>query len=74
MTCQIDNTSPGGGGGGAPGGGTSPWLSQLEYAHLDKQSSNISAEEIRESGKSFQSLTVCGSKLLLYASLLADGI
>ena len=32
------------------------------------------AEEIRESGRSFQSLIVCGKKLLLYASLLADGI
>ena len=38
------------------------------------QSSNILAEEIRESGRSFQSLIVCGKKILSYASLLADGI
>ena len=40
-------------------------------ANLDTQSSNISAEEIRESGRSFQSLIFYGKKLLLYASLLA---
>ena len=43
-------------------------------ANLDTQSSDISAEEIRESGRSFQSLIDCGKKLLLYASLLAEGI
>ena len=37
----------------------SPWLSQ------DTQSSDISADEIRVSGKSFKSLIVCGNKLLL---------
>ena len=42
-------------------------------ANLDTQSSDISAEEISESGRSFQSLIVCGKKLLLYASLLAEG-
>ena len=49
----------------------SPWLSQ---ENLDTQSSDISAEEIRESGRSLQSLIVCGKKLLLNASLLAEGI
>ena len=43
-------------------------------ANLDTQSSDISAEEISESGRSFQSLIVCIKKLLLYASLLAEGI
>ena len=34
--------------------------------NLDTQSSDISAEEIRESGRSLQSLMiVCGKKLLL---------
>ena len=41
-------------------------------ANLDTQSSDISPEESRESGRSFQSLIVCGKKLLLYASLLTD--
>ena len=67
VTRQIDNTSPG----GAPGGKS---LALTRDANLDTQSSDISAEEIRESGRSFQSLIVCGKKLLLYASLLAEGI
>ena len=37
-------------------------------ANLDTRSSDISAEETSESGRSFQSLIVCGKKLLLYAS------
>ena len=47
---------------------------RTSVANLDTQSSDISAEEISESGRSFQSLLVCGKKLLLYASLLAEGI
>ena len=46
-------------------------LALTRDANLDTQSSDISAEEIRESGRSFKSLIVCGKKLLLYASLLA---
>ena len=42
----------------------------MSEANLDTQSSDISAEEISESGRSFQSLIVCGKKLLLNASLL----
>ena len=58
VTHQIDNTSPG----GAPGGKSVP--SRLTRdANLDTQSSDISAEEIRESGRSLQSLIVCGKKL-----------
>ena len=49
-------------------------LERTSEANLDTQSSDISAEEISESGRSFQSLIVCGKKLLLYASLLAEGI
>ena len=41
---------------------------------LDTQSSDISAEETSESGRPFQSLVVCGKKLLLYASLLAEAL
>ena len=65
---QIDNTSPG----GAPGGKLVP--GSTRDAILDTQSSDISAEEIRESGRSFQPLIVSGKKLLLYASLLAECI
>ena len=64
MIRQIDNTSSGGGGGGG---------ALTRDANLDTQSSDIS-EEIRESGRSFQSLIVCGKKLLLYASLPAEGV
>ena len=38
---------------------------------------DILAEEIRETGRSLQSLVVCGKKsnnLILYTSLLAEGI
>ena len=56
---QIDNNSPG---------------VRQPGSHKRCESSDISAEEIRESGRSFQSLIVCGKKLLLYASLLAEGI
>ena len=41
---------------------------------LGTQSSDIPAEEIRESGKSFQSLIISGKKLHVYASKLAEGI
>ena len=45
-------------------------LALTRDANLDTQSSDISAEEIRESGclesgRSFQSLIVCGKKLVL---------
>ena len=43
-------------------------LALTRDANLDTQSSDISADEIKESGRSFQSLIVCGKKLLLYAS------
>ena len=66
VTCQIGNTSLG----GELEGNQS--LVLRRDANLDTQSSDISPEEIRESGRSFQSLIVCGKKLLLYASLLAD--
>ena len=65
---QIDNTSPG----GCARREISPWLTR--DANLDTQSSDNSAVEIRETGRSFQSLIVCGKKLLLYTSLLAEGI
>ena len=48
-------------------------LQRTSEANLDTQSSDISAEETSESERSFQSLIVCGKKLLLYASLLAEG-
>ena len=60
---QIDNISPGGRGGGARRE-ISPWLSQ--------ETSDISAEEIRESGKSFQSLIVCGKKLVTFVRFFAS--
>ena len=64
---QIDNISPGG---SVPGGKLVPGShKRCELGHTD-----ISAEEIKESGRSFQSLIVCGKKLLLYALLLAEGI
>ena len=50
---QIDNSSPGGGGGGGV-----LEISPTRDANLDTQSSDISAEEIREPGRSFQSLKV----------------
>ena len=65
MTRQIDNTSPG----GAPGENQSVALTK--DANLDTQSSDISAEEIRESGRSFQSLIVCGKKLLYFCTFLS---
>ena len=71
VTRQTDNTSPG----GATifhQGNQSKALTR--DANLDTQSSDISAEEIRESGRSFHFLIVCGKKLLLYASLLTDGV
>ena len=43
-------------------------------ANSDTQSSDISAEEIRESVRSFQPLIVGGKKLFLYASFPAEGI
>ena len=49
-------------------------LTLTRDADFDTQSSDISAEEIGESGRSFQSLIVSGKQLLLYASLLADDI
>ena len=39
-------------------------LALTRDANLDTQSSDISAEEIRESGRSFQFLIVCGKKFL----------
>ena len=65
---QIDNTSlgGGGGGGGAPGGKLVP--GSHKRCEWGTQSSDILAEEIRESGRSFHFLIVCGKKLLLYAS------
>ena len=58
--------------GGSDGGEISPLNARVKRTWT--QSSDISAEEISESGRSFQSLIVCGKKLLLYASLLAEGI
>ena len=65
---QIDNHSPG----GVTGGKLVLALTRDE--NFNTQSSDISAEEIRESGRSFQSLMVWGKKLHLYASKLAVGI
>ena len=56
---QTDNTTPGGW--GLTGGDYSRALTR--EVNLDTQSSDNSAEEIRESGSSFQSLMVCGKKL-----------
>ena len=68
VTRQIDNISPG----VRQEGNYSATLTRI--ANLDTQSSGISAEEIIESGRSFQFLIVCGKKTLLYASLLVEGI
>ena len=40
------------------------FLALTRDANMDTQTSDISAEEIRESGRSFQSLIVCGKKIL----------
>ena len=69
---QIDNISPGGGGGGAPGGKLVPGShKRCELGHtVIRHFSRVD----KESGRSFQSPIVCGNKLFLYASLLAEGI
>ena len=55
---QIDNPSPGVVTGGKP-------LALTREMNLDTVSSDSSEEEIRDSGRSFQSLTVWGKKLYL---------
>ena len=62
MIRQIDNTSAGGGGGGGGGQEGNLSLAVTKDANLDTQSLDISAEEIRQSGRSSQSLIVCGKK------------
>ena len=64
VICQNDNTSPG----GAPGGKS---LALTGDANLDKQSSDISAEEIREVISVPDSLW---KETTLFAPLLAEGI
>ena len=71
---KCANHAPGVKFGHAPGVNSLHRLDFTSEANLDTQSSDISAEEISESGRSFQSLIVCGKKLLLYAYLLAEGI
>ena len=58
VKCQIDNPSP-----GAVTGGKS--LALTRQVNLDTLSSDSSEEEIRDSGRSFQSLIVWGKKLYL---------
>ena len=65
---QNDNIAPGA-------------LARYDYSlalsrevNLDTQSSDISAEVIRESGRSFQSLKVVGKKLCSYVFVLAMGV
>ena len=68
MIRQIDNTSPG----GAPGGKLVPGShKRCELGHTIIRHFTGGDQRI---GGSFQSLIVCGKKLLLYASLLAEGI
>ena len=64
---QNDNTSTGLGRGRLV-------PSSHKGSKLDTQSSESSAEEMRESGRTFQSLIVWGKKFFLKASLLAEGI
>ena len=61
MKRQIDNTTPGEGGGDLTGGDLSRALRRK--VNLDTKSSDNSAEEIRESGSSFQSLIVWGKAM-----------
>ena len=68
MKRQIDNSSQE----AVTGGNKS--LSPTREVNLDKPSSESSEEEIRDSGRSFQSLIVWGKKLYLLTSLLAEGI
>ena len=57
VKCQIDNPSPG----AVTEGNKSPALTR--EVNLDTLSSDSSEEEIRDSGRSFQSLIVWGKKL-----------
>ena len=59
VTRQIDNPSPG----AVTGGNYS--LALTREVNLDTLSSDSSEEEIRDSGRSFQSLIVLGKKLYL---------
>ena len=59
MKRQNDNPSPG----SETGGNES--LALTREVNLETQSSDNSAEESRESGRSFQSLIVQGKKLFL---------
>ena len=59
---QIDNPSPG----AVTGGNKSLALTrEVTQVNLDMLSSDSSEEEIRDSGRSFQSLIVWGKKLYL---------
>ena len=66
VTRQTDNISPGGKRGGQ--------LDPGSYKRCKHGHTFISAEEIRQSGRSFKALIVCVKKLLLYAFLLVEGI
>ena len=68
VTRQIYNTSPG----GVPRGKLVPGSSMI--SELGHTVIRHFSKGIRESGRSLQSLIVCGKKLFLYASLLAGGI
>ena len=66
MTRKNDNTSQG----GEPGG------KSVNGSHLDTQSSDISADEIRESGRELIPVpdSLWKETTFLHASLLAEGI
>ena len=49
-------------------------LALTREVNIDILSSDRSEEEIRDSGRSFQSLIVWGNKLYLKTSVLAEGI